>query len=427
MIIYPHWPPSNLAGVHRPRLIANFLTQLGWHPIIITVHEQYYEETLDSDILKTVNPEIEVIKTQASPILHLFGHRLVGDLGLRGLRPLYREAIKQIRSRKIDFIWIPIPSWYPSLLGRLLNERTGIPYGIDYIDPWVSKLAPYNKVFSKSWWALQLAKILEPVAVHKAHLISGVSAPYYESVIQRNFRNRKITSVAMPYGFDPHDHQIVLDNIEYPWPCDGSVDPYVYAGAFLPQSQLFIITLFQSITDLYQTNQWPSKARVYFLGTGRYSGTSIEEYAAQAGIGHLVFEFKDRFPFLHIQQFLRAAKGILIIGSTEIHYTASKTFQCLLSNRPVFSIFHEESSAVTVLTNCEAAGYLVRYNNDLTMEETRSLIHDVLLQYLFLRKGWEPDLLPLEQYSAQHSAQKLIEAIEVVLDTTISHSISKEQ
>jgi hypothetical protein len=65
LIIYPHWPPSNLAGVHRPRLIANNLTPLGWHPIVLTVHEKYYEEKPDSTLTKLVNADVEVIKVKA--------------------------------------------------------------------------------------------------------------------------------------------------------------------------------------------------------------------------------------------------------------------------------------------------------------------------------------------------------------------------
>jgi hypothetical protein len=65
LIIYPHWPPSNLAGVHRARLIANFLPEFDWHPIILTVDPDYYEEKPDWDMLKTVNQEIEVIHVKA--------------------------------------------------------------------------------------------------------------------------------------------------------------------------------------------------------------------------------------------------------------------------------------------------------------------------------------------------------------------------
>ena len=43
LILYPHFPPSNLAGVHRPRLFAQHLPSFGWQPTILTVHEKYYE------------------------------------------------------------------------------------------------------------------------------------------------------------------------------------------------------------------------------------------------------------------------------------------------------------------------------------------------------------------------------------------------
>lgn len=415
IIIYPHWPPSNLAGVHRARLIANFLPELGWHPIMLCVKEEFYEETLDPDIIKTVAPEIEIIKTDASPVLHLFGKRLVGDLGIRAFRQLYNAALEIARTRAIDFIWIPIPSWYPALLGPLLHRKTGIPYGIDYIDPWVSQLAPYDRVFSRAWWVKQLAKLLEPIAVKKASIISGVSTPYYQPVLDRNFQNKSIVHVGMPYGFDPGDHQIHLKNIDYPWPTDGSVEPYVYAGAFLPQSFRFIQGLFLSIARLRRENNWPEKAHFYFLGTGFYGGTTIADYARQAGVSELVTEIRQRFPFLHIQQFLRSAKGVIIIGSTERHYTASKTFQCLLSHRPVWAIFHEASTAADILEKCQADRYLVYYKDNIDEAQLDEKIYQKLKAYFHQVSKWQPDLNPLNSYSSKVSAESLINSIEAVL------------
>ena len=66
-----------------------------------------------------------------------------------------------------DFIWIPIPSWYTSLLGRVAQRKFGIPFGIDYIDPWVYQLTEYEKTFSRQWWTRQVALRLEPKAIRK--------------------------------------------------------------------------------------------------------------------------------------------------------------------------------------------------------------------------------------------------------------------
>ena len=50
LIISPHFPPSNLAAVHRSRLFAHHLPAFGWEPIILTVHEKFYEEKLDHNL-----------------------------------------------------------------------------------------------------------------------------------------------------------------------------------------------------------------------------------------------------------------------------------------------------------------------------------------------------------------------------------------
>ncbi|AEE50745.1 hypothetical protein Halhy_2880 [Haliscomenobacter hydrossis DSM 1100] len=414
LIIYPHWPPSNLAGVHRPRLIANFLPEFDWQPIVLTVHASYYEETPDPDLLLTVRSHVEVIKTQAWPVRKIFGYRLIGDVGLRGFTALYKEALRLVATKKIDFIWIPIPSWYTALLGPLLHQKTGIPYGIDYIDPWVSKLANHEKTFSRAWWVNQLARLLEPLAVKKASLITGVSTPYYQGVLDRNFKHRPIEHVGMPYGFDPEDHRIQLPNLTPPWESEDDVIPYLYAGAFLPQSHYFVQTLFKAIAELKSSNVIDARIRLYFLGTGNYQGKTIAEYADEYGLGTIVKEVNQRFPFLHILNFLGTAQGVIVIGSTERHYTASKTFQSLLSGRPVFAMFHEASTAVEFLEKAQAANYLVKYAETQAPEALQKATQYRLQAFFALDAAWNPDLSVLDDYSAHKSAELLAQKMDTV-------------
>ena len=67
LILYPHFPPSNLAGVHRPRLFAHHLPLFGWEPIILTVHEEYYEEGLDHNLKKLLPEGLRIEKVKAFP------------------------------------------------------------------------------------------------------------------------------------------------------------------------------------------------------------------------------------------------------------------------------------------------------------------------------------------------------------------------
>ncbi len=407
LIIYPHWPPSNLAGVHRARLISNFLPDFDWHPVILTVKHTYYEEKSDFDIVKTVASTSEIIYTDAQPVRK---PRIIGDIGLRAFKYLKKEALKIIKEKKIDFIWIPIPSFYVAVLGRILHDKTGIPYGIDYIDPWVRDIS--NRKNIRSVLSNMLARILEPYAVKKAALISGVSKAYYQSVIKRNFKNRKPVDVAMPYGFDPNDHKIVLENINYPWDTCKNCKPLVYAGAFLPLSGYFTELLFKSIKKLRDKGNIDPQIKLFFIGTGNYTHKSITRYAQETGIEDLVVEIRNRFPFLHILNFLSQAHGVLVIGSTEKHYTASKIFQSVLSKRPVFSVFHAESSAVQILKECNADQYTVKYlpeqDEKVFFEQIEQIFHNFIKQ----KNNWQPDLSKLNKYSAKESARVLAEAIE---------------
>ncbi len=114
LIIYPHWPPSNLAGIHRARLVANYLTVNGWHPIVLTVHEAYYEEAPDHNIWKTVNKEVEVIYTLAFKV---FKPRLVGDIGIRSFNFLYRKALEIISLNYYRFYLDSHPVFLYCLVG----------------------------------------------------------------------------------------------------------------------------------------------------------------------------------------------------------------------------------------------------------------------------------------------------------------------
>lgn len=416
LLIYPHWPPSNLAGVHRGRLIANFAHDFGWKVTVITVQEAFYEETPDPEIEKLVSPNIEVHKVAAYPVLKLLNVRLVGDIGLRGWLQMRKRMLDLLSSRSFDFVWIPIPSWYTSLLGRVAWRKHGIPFGIDYIDPWVYQLTKYEHRFSRQWFTRQVALLLEPLAIRKAKLITGVSEEYFMPAIKRVFNaSTEPDCAAMPYGFDPNDHLVEPEILEQPWNDD--LEYYLYAGAFLPHSEVFIRSLFAGLNTFVNRGLTPENVRFRFVGTGIRAGKSIADLAEEYEVEHLVEEYPERISFLSVQSLLRKSKGILIIGSTESHYTASKTFQCLLSGRPTFAIFHHQSSAAAFMEEANAANYLVKWQPDDTMEFDASV--ETRLQQFLAESSiqWQPDLSQLEPHSSRESARILFESIARVLES----------
>jgi hypothetical protein len=437
LIIYPHWPPSNLAGVHRPRLIANFLPEFGWQPVVLTVDSKYYEEKPDPNLQLTVADHVERHYSKAWKVGK---PRLIGDIGLRAFPFLYKKAKEIIKEQKIDFIWIPIPSFYMALMGRLLYRKFKIPYGIDYIDPWVRDISGRRdfRHITSNW----LARLLEPIAVKKASLITGVSEGYYLPLLKRNFpklhrlhkesengngsnkqinktcpttggsTNQQINTIAFPYGFDPNDHKISLKNIDLPWKNILHCKPIVYAGAFLPKSRYFLQCLFAAIKQLKDNNEWNSTIHFFFLGTGQYPGKSIMEYAREYQLEDIVHENRNRYSFLHILNILKKAFGVMVIGSTEPHYTASKVYQAVLSGNPVLSIFHQQSSAYQVLQEVKADHYTIGWQPEMKEEKLIKQFKNKMKVFTNPQLGWQPDIELL--VSARQSSMTLAKAIDQI-------------
>lgn len=415
LILYPHFPPSNLAGVHRPRLFAQHLPSFGWEPVILTVDEKYYEETLDWNLVKLLPQNLRIEKVKAFPISQ---PRLVGDIGLRAFFQLYKKAKELIKTEGFDFLYIPIPSFYMALLGRLLHNKTGIPYGIDYIDPWVHSFPGSEKVFSRHWLSTRLAMILEPMAVKKASLITGVAAGYYEAVLQRNPHLQQQAVVgAMPYGGEEQDHALLaqLNLSAYLFPKKEAVLQLVYAGAMLPKAYTVLEAVFKSIAGNLTHFE---KVEFHFIGTGKTpndpNGFNIKPLAEKYGLWQsVVYEYPQRIPYLDVLIHLKQADAVYIMGSTEPHYTPSKSYQAILSHKPVLALLHEESTAVKVLKQSNAAIVLsFKGEQDVnSIEQEFVPTVQTFKQFIAQFQPQQINMSLFEQYSAKAVTQQLAQLL----------------
>jgi len=418
-LVAAHFPPSNLAAVHRTRLWAQHLNEFGWQPIIVTTHWRHYEEELDWDLVSLVDSSLEIIRTKALPTRPI---RLVGDIGIRGFWWHYQALQKLAALSAIDFIHITVPSNFSAPLGRLVYERHHIPYGIDYIDPWIHQWPEAKVVLSKAWCSYQLGKILEPWAVQKASLITGVAPLYFQDVLDRNpeIRNRIITR-SMPYGSSAKDFEQVGTKRQLPTlfdPNDGRFH-LVYAGALLPKAQLVLDRLLEALGILKENRpDLMSRLRLHFIGTGRSAtdkaGYQVLPRAINCGVGAAVSEHPHRMSYADVLTHLIHASGIVILGSTEPHYTPSKVFQAIQARRPIFALLHQASTAHKVIAESGAGLSIRLLDGEIPPAD---LIAEHLVE--FVTTAWEPHKFTAEiengPNSARHSAEVLASGLNEAL------------
>lgn len=412
LVIYPHWPPSNLVGVHRVRLLVNEMPDLGWSPIVLTVHEDDYEEPHAIGSERLVSSDIEVIKVRASKPWTLAGKRFIGDIGLRAWNSLRREAIAIAETRNVDFVWFSLPSWYPCLFGPELNRKFGVPYAVDYQDPWVHQVARQYGWFHRSRWTVRLAQLLEPMALRKAAFLSAINIDYMAGPIARHVRIKALPNLEVQLGFSERDLIAAPADIIPPWPKKKRV--ILYAGTYWEQGAPLFKEFIESLSSLHKSGALEPDIHFAFIGTGHPRLPSLQSIIDEFELTGIAHEYPDRVPYLHVLSFLNQAWATMVIGSTAPHYSASKVFQLLLAQKPIFAYFHPSSEGREILEACNADQYFSPYLND-DVNNRKSHLQSNLKGLLDSTDEWNPFLEPLVQHSAASAAKKLISTFESCL------------
>ena len=355
--------PSNLVGAQRARLWARYLSEFGWQPIVVAADPRRYEEKPDPDLEKLVPPGLRVIHAPTLPTKPI---RLVGDIGVRAFWGCYRVLRELAVRREIDFVLVTIPANFLAPVGRLVHRRFGLPYGIDYQDPWGNPWPGVEVPFSRAWASYRLARVLEPWAVKDAALITGMAPGYVSGMLERNPEVAKRAVLAyMPMGTAPEDYDLVRTLHKPPFlfdPADGNFH-LIYAGALLPAGIVVLDAFFEGLRVFRETSSAEaSRLRVHFVGTGTApddrDGFRVMPRAQRAGVGEMVSEHPARIGYVDALNHLEHSNSVLVLGSTERHYTPSKVFQAILSGRPVFAMLHAESTAVDMIRKARAGTVL---------------------------------------------------------------------
>jgi hypothetical protein len=128
-----------------------------------------------------------------------------------------------------------------------------------------------------------------------------------------------------------------------------------------------------------------------------------------------VVEIADRQPYLDVLGLLHQSHGVLIVGSSEASYTASKTFQAIYSLRPVLGLLHADSSAVAILRGMPGVE-LVTFDDRTPVEQREAEIETALRQTAKASRAPVPrSLEALKPYSAREMTRRLAGFFDAVL------------
>jgi len=355
LILSPYFPPSTLAGVHRARHLSKHLPSFGWTPTVVCVDEAHYHERLDPDLAALVPTTTNIVKVGAAPaqLTRTIG---VGDISLRAWIQLRRAIFRVITTRPVHIILITGSPFYPMLFAAEIKKRFGVPIVLDFQDPWVSAWGAAQPALSKAGMSYHLAKVLEPRALLHANFVTSVSDAQNSEMARRYPWFDATRMAAIPIGGDPSDFAVArlcsLDQDEF-WLEPGFIH-LSYVGTFMPRSGPLMQALFRAFARLRLSEPTlAARIRLNFVGTSNQPDDRktyrVRPIAEAEGIADAIREIPQRLPYLQALNVIVKSNGLLLIGSDEPHYTASKIYPGLMSGRPFLSLFHAASSANAIL------------------------------------------------------------------------------
>ncbi len=364
LIIGADFVPSSLPPATRIRFFAKHLREFGWEPIILTTKPEYYDWQVDPDNERLLPEHLDVVRTKAwqKSWTRRFG---IGDVGMRSMWHHW-PAVKRIcREQEVDLVLIPVPPSVPMVLGRLAHQKFGIPYVVDYIDPWVTEYywkVPKQQRPPKWPLAYAMSRVLEPFALKKVSHITGVSKGTTDSVVKRYPRLSANDATEIPYGAEPDDFNFLRQHPRSQTIFDKSDGLFhlSYVGACIPGMHATVRALFAAVRAGLDTQPDVfGRLRIHFVGTSYANNGSahaqLPAIAGEFGIEAQVDERPGRVSYLDSLQIMLDSHALFLVGSDEPHYTASKVFTYLLAGRPLLSIFHEKSSVIEFLKNSPMA------------------------------------------------------------------------
>lgn len=359
LIISPYFPPSNAADMQRVRMSLPYFKTYGWEAEVVTVAPIYSDLVKDNYLLESIPKTIKIHEVKA--LSKKWTSKLgLGSIALRSLWYYKKYVDKLLQTQHFDLIYFSTTQFPLSILGVHWKKKFGIPYVIDVQDQWHSTYyedKPKAERPRKYWFSYRLDKYLEPISMKKVEGLISVSTAYIDTLVARYPRLKEIPKQVITFGAFKPDFDWAKNNFKEPAYKESDTFNFVYVGRGGHDMKDALILLFTAFKKgLTEVPELFSKIRFHFIGTSYAPNgqgvATIKPIANELGIADYVNEQTDRIPFYATISTLLTADALMIIGSNDPQYTASKIYPYILAERPLLAFFHPESSAAHIIKSC---------------------------------------------------------------------------
>lgn len=417
--------------MQRIRMSLPYFKEFGWQAEVIIVNPLYSEMVKDLLLLETIPKDIPIHTVEAFSKKWTSKFRL-GSLALRSVWFYKKTVNRLLKEKKFDLIYFSTTQFPVCILGAYWKKKFGIPYIIDMQDPWHSTYyqdKPKSQRPAKHWFSYRLNKFLEPIAMKNVDGIISVSDAYITQLKARYKNINNIPTKTITFGYLKKDFEVAQefsDRIAQTLEKRPGKLNLVYIGRGGYDMQESVRLLFTAFAKLLKENYDTfSVLRLHFIGTSyAQAGKGVKTIlpvAEELDIAEYVNEQTDRISYFENIKCLQEADALIIPGSNDTAYTASKIYPYILTEKPLLAIFNSSSSAFDIIKN--AGGRTV---SDLNLADSIEVIRQFLKNLIAQRcKKPETNWGYMQEYSAKALTEKQCEVFDRVIGQRKDFSLGR--
>ncbi len=381
LVVSFDFPPYRSSAVYRMAGLTRYLPQFGWQPTVLTI--QLAEGDQDPKMLEKLPPEARVVRTRylrisgwenstASVVRSLGGLRSAPtatrqprfDRCLRFLGELVRstlyfpdhtlgwipfalaKAIQLQRDQPFDLIYTTSPPRSAPVIGSLFKTLCGVPWILEFMDPWYPPNRPLRRQFENWLQALMLRQANRVVVMTKGHA----------GELRCSYRVADAKLAVIRNGFDEDDfdsaHASATDFLE---------PGYLHLSHFGTIYPNHSGNFFLALTEL--TKERPDvkeRLRVNIIG---YPDEDVRRYASEGELKDII-RIHGYIEHQHALQAMRSSHCLLVfLGHRDFSRLAvsSKTYEYLRVGRPILALTYE--GELKELVKEARAGWVVEPND----------------------------------------------------------------
>lgn len=420
LCVVPRFPPANSADAHRVRLLLPHLVALGHHVEVLAVDARDLGMPLDEWLLARLPPNTPVhrVRVRKSGLWPLRG------LEYRAWAPLGRAGDKLLSGGGFDLVFFSTTDFLLHTLGPRWRRHWGVPFCMDFQDPWVNDYYRQHPEVKPPGGRLKyglkshLDRVVERYVVRQSAGWMAVSQAYLQDLARR-YGPIATDKPQLVAGFpgEPGEFEGLMRSPNPGPPCWRYIGR---GGADMGTAARGFFRAWRQAID--QGLLAEPAVRFEAIGTSYAGGgaPTLAPIAVAEGVGGRVSERPDRIGYRAMLEMLVGSDALVVFGSDDPAYTASKLYPYLLCGRPVLVILHADSPAVRLIRTVGGA-VLVTFDGTTT---TDTLASGILGSWF--RSAQAPcapalDRPAFEPFTAHHQAARVAQWWQDILAQATAH------